>query len=189
MISYVFRRLFLMIPVFFGTTFLVFVILSWVPGGPFEKAVMQLRQMQFGAESDSLSVKDLSGGALSPEVLARLKRQYGLDRPLPVRYLIWLGVWPRTVREKTISGEGVFREDLRYVEKGEEVYSVQRWIRVRKTGDVLRAEESGVGADVRFDSLYPELPDAGDIRDWQVSPSWHVESVSEKGIPMFMTSR
>ena len=76
MISYIFRRLLLMIPVFFGTTFLVFVILSWVPGGPFEKAVMQLRQIQFGAEGNPASFGKNPGAAFSPEVLQELKRQY-----------------------------------------------------------------------------------------------------------------
>ena len=184
MISYIFRRLFLMLPVFVGTTFLVFIIISYVPGGPFEKAVMQLKQVQFGAEENALSLKNSSGASLSPEVLAGLKRQYGLDKPLVVRYLIWLGVWPRTVREKTISREGVFREDLRYVEKGEDLYSVQRWIRIQKKDNTWLAEESGVGADIRFNDVYPELPEAADIIDWQVSRSWRVKSADEKGIQL-----
>jgi len=27
--------------------------------------------------------------------LAELKRYYGFDKPVYVRYLIWLGLWPR----------------------------------------------------------------------------------------------
>ncbi len=184
MISYIFRRLFLMIPVFFGTTFLVFVILSYVPGGPFEKAVMQLKQIQFGAEENSSAFGKNPGASLSPEVLSELKRQYGLDKPLFVRYLIWLGVWPRTVREKTVSPESLFTEDIRYVEKGDALYSLQRWIRVQKQNDLWIVEESGIGADVCFDDLYPELPVAADIVDWQPSLSWKVDSVKEKNIQL-----
>ena len=184
MISYIFRRLLLMIPVFFGTTFLVFVILSWVPGGPFEKAVMQLRQIQFGAEGNPASFGKNPGAVLSPEILLELKRQYGLDKPLVVRYLIWLGVWPRTVREKTVSPEGLFREDIRYIEKGENLYSIQKWIRVQREKDRFIVEESGIGADVCFDNIYPELPQAKDIVDWQPSFSWKVSSVTEKNIQL-----
>lgn len=182
MISYIFRRVLLMIPVFFGTTFLVFVILSYVPGGPFEKAVMQLKQIQFGAEENSISFGKNSGASLSPEVLSELKRQYGLDKPLLVRYFIWLGIWPRTVREKTSLKGEYFREDLRYVETGEDLYSIQRWIRVQKSAGRWVVEESGVGADVRFDAYYPELPEARDIVDWQPSPSWRIKSVTEKNV-------
>ena len=184
MISYIFRRLFLMIPVFFGTTFLVFVILSYVPGGPFEKAVMQLKQIQFGAEENSAAFGKNPGASLSPEVLSELKRQYGLDKPLFVRYLVWLGVWPRTVREKTVSPESLFREDIRYVEKGDALYSLQRWIRIQKEKDLWIVEESGIGADVCFDNIYPELPRAEDIVDWQPSLSWKVSSVTEKNLQL-----
>ena len=44
MFNYVIRRLLLMIPTFFGTTLLVFVILQVVPEGPFEQALMQIKQ-------------------------------------------------------------------------------------------------------------------------------------------------
>ena len=43
MFEYVIRRLLLMIPTFFGTTLLVFMILQSVPSGPFEQAVLQIK--------------------------------------------------------------------------------------------------------------------------------------------------
>ena len=94
MFEYVIRRLLLMIPTFFGTTLLVFMILQAVPSGPFEQAVLQIKmsKMQSG-EGQSVSASDESGGMeLSEEVLEKLRMQYGLDRSPWVRYLIWLGM-------------------------------------------------------------------------------------------------
>ena len=57
MFEYVIRRLILMIPTFFGTTLLVFVILQSVPSGPFEQAVLQIKmaKMQTGEGQNTTS--------------------------------------------------------------------------------------------------------------------------------------
>ncbi|UPG73368.1 ABC transporter permease [Roseomonas gilardii subsp. gilardii] len=62
-----------------------FAILHLAPGGPMS---------QF-----------MSGGEMSPEDIARVERQLGLDRPLPVQYLEWLGRmltgdWGRSYRDQ-----------------------------------------------------------------------------------------
>ena len=49
MFEYIVRRLFLMIPVFFGSTLLVFYILQSVPDGPFEQAVKQIKMAQMAS--------------------------------------------------------------------------------------------------------------------------------------------
>ena len=100
MFEYIIRRLLLMIPTFFGVTFLVFFVLQVAPDGPFERAVKQLKQAQ-GSESESGSdgssnILD-STGELTPELLDKLRAQYGLDKPILVRYLIWVGIWPKAV--------------------------------------------------------------------------------------------
>lgn len=63
------RRLLTAIPVFFGITFLVFVLLSLSPA----------------------DVTDLGEGASGGAQQAALEEALGLDKPLPVRYLAWLG--------------------------------------------------------------------------------------------------
>ena len=75
MFQYVIRRLLLMIPTFFGTTLLVFVILQSVPSGPFEQAVFQIKLAKMSSgEGQSISVDDESGGMeLSKEVLEKLR--------------------------------------------------------------------------------------------------------------------
>lgn len=89
MLSYIFRRTLLMLPTLFGVTLIVFVIINLAPGSPVEK---KLQELQFGgAGGDAASVgssKDSSG--VSQEVIDALKKQYGFDKPMHVRYWIWL---------------------------------------------------------------------------------------------------
>ena len=58
------------IPVLIGITIIVFVILSLIPGDP---------------------ATAILGSYATPENVARLNAQLGLDRPLVQRYFIWLG--------------------------------------------------------------------------------------------------
>ena len=70
MFSYVIRRLLLMIPTFFGTTLLVFVILQSVPSGPFEQAVMQIKMAKIqSGEGQNTTSDDRGTMELSEEVL------------------------------------------------------------------------------------------------------------------------
>ena len=76
MFDYIIRRLLLMIPTFFGTTLLVFVILQSVPSGPFEQAVMQIKlaKMQSSDEGGTASETNDKGGIeLSEKVLEKFK--------------------------------------------------------------------------------------------------------------------
>lgn len=67
---YIRRRLITAIPVFFGITLLVFLMVNLAPG----------------------TITDLMGeGASSGADKAALEASLGLDRPLPVRYAMWLG--------------------------------------------------------------------------------------------------
>ena len=96
MATYIFRRFLLMIPTFLGITILVFVILQWVPGGPMEQELMRLR-------SSMMTSGEVGGGAglssgqleISEKAVTQLKAFYGLNHSIPVRYLMWLGVWPK----------------------------------------------------------------------------------------------
>ena len=119
MFQYVIRRLLLMIPTFIGSTLLVFFILQIAPDGPFERAVKQLKQAQ-GIESESgsdgsdSSILD-STGELTPELLDKLRAQYGLDKPIVIRYLIWIGIWPKEYRTKTVKLNESSRETIENV--------------------------------------------------------------------------
>src|SRR5579863_7730280 len=69
MAHYLIRRLLLMIVTLLGVTFVVFSILRLVPGGV-ENAIL--------------------GEEATPEQFVALRHQLGLDRPIPVQYVVWL---------------------------------------------------------------------------------------------------
>ena len=120
MFNYIVRRLLLMIPTFIGTTILVFFILMNAPGNPFDKALQKLTQQSVaGSETvaDSAGGRD-DGNVLSDEAIEQLRKQYSLDKPIAVRYLVWIGAWPRLIDDKTIDLDYPYEiTDLQYLER------------------------------------------------------------------------
>ena len=86
---YFFRRLLLIPPTLFGITVLVFLITRVVPGGPLERAMMEMQQKGPGAET-TISAASHSH-ALSADQLQQLKEYYGFDKPWYLSYFQWLG--------------------------------------------------------------------------------------------------
>jgi peptide/nickel transport system permease protein len=68
--AYLARRLLLLVPVMFGVTVVVFAMMHLAPGDP---AVV------------------MAGPRATPEILSQVRRYLGLDQPLVVQYLTWLG--------------------------------------------------------------------------------------------------
>jgi microcin C transport system permease protein len=84
---YIIKRMLLMIPTLFGISLVTFLVISLAPGGPVEKDVQAIR---FSSGSTSSAFASNSGDQnVSPEVIAALRKQYGFDKPLRQRYLIW----------------------------------------------------------------------------------------------------
>jgi peptide/nickel transport system permease protein len=73
---YIFRRLLQMIPIALGISVLMFALLTLAPGDPVDLLIS-------------------SDPRVKPQDVARLKRIYGLDQPIHIRYVKWLG---RTVK-------------------------------------------------------------------------------------------
>lgn len=71
MARYVIRRVLGAIPLLLGISFLIFMLVNAAPGNPFAELI-------------------LNPGSRPQDVQA-LKEAYGLDKPLPVRYFVWLG--------------------------------------------------------------------------------------------------
>ncbi|HEU5326473.1 MAG TPA: ABC transporter permease, partial [Thermomicrobiales bacterium] len=69
MIAYIIRRLLLMIPVAFLVSVIIFTLLRLTPGDP---------------------IVVLLGDEPDRTVIANLRHQYGLDRPIPIQYLNWI---------------------------------------------------------------------------------------------------
>jgi peptide/nickel transport system permease protein len=73
--SYLTRRALVTIPLLLGVSLILFFVLHLAPGGPTD------------VYADNPSV--------SPAALENLKRELGLDQPLPWQYLRWLGAFAR----------------------------------------------------------------------------------------------
>ncbi|MCO4795294.1 MAG: ABC transporter permease subunit [Bacteriovoracaceae bacterium] len=89
MFNYILRRLMIMIPTLMGITLVVFVIINLAPGSPVEQKIQQLRFGGMGSSTIS-DAGDSKDNAVSEEVVEALKKQYGFDKPLHIRYWIWL---------------------------------------------------------------------------------------------------
>lgn len=86
---YLFKRTLAIVPTLLGITVVCFFIINLAPGGPVEQ---KLAQLQF---SGAFAGGETTGGAgsrsaISEEVIENLKKQYGFDKPVHTRYLLWL---------------------------------------------------------------------------------------------------
>src|SRR5688500_9227422 len=72
MLTYILRRLVLLIPVLLGVSILTFTLIKQIPGDPVSQMI--------GVDQRS-----------TPEQVAAIRHSYGLDQPLPVQYVKWLG--------------------------------------------------------------------------------------------------
>jgi peptide/nickel transport system permease protein len=68
--AYILRRLLHLIPVLFLTSVIVFLIVYLIPGDP---------------------AQTILGPDARPEQIKAVRQEMGLDKPLPVQYVIWLG--------------------------------------------------------------------------------------------------
>ncbi|MCC6415717.1 MAG: ABC transporter permease subunit [Opitutaceae bacterium] len=87
--DYFIRRFLLIPPTLLGITLIVFMITRVVPGGPLERAIMEMQSADMASGHRS----GPGGGsmALSEEQLQQLKAYYGFDKPAIVSYGLWLG--------------------------------------------------------------------------------------------------
>ena len=86
---YILRRLLQAIPVIFFSTFLVFLVIHLIPG-------------------DAATV--LAGQNATPEVLAAIRKDMGLDQPLLVQYFVWVGhILQGDLGKSTLSGQPILK--------------------------------------------------------------------------------
>ncbi|MDK9698630.1 MAG: ABC transporter permease subunit [bacterium] len=91
MVQYFIRRFLLIIPTFLGITMISFGIMQIVPGGPLEQEIMKLKMGLAAAGEVGGGSGNVSGAVEIPEeALAEMRKFYGFDKPIPVRYATWL---------------------------------------------------------------------------------------------------
>jgi microcin C transport system permease protein len=88
--DYFIRRLLLIPPTLLGITVIVFAITRFVPGGPVEQRLQEIRMASMTGESRPASA-GMGQQALSEAQLQKLKEYYGFDKPWYVAYVDWLG--------------------------------------------------------------------------------------------------
>ena len=193
MFQYIIRRLLLMIPTFFGTTLLVFMILQSVPSGPFEQAVLQIKMAKISSgEGQNTTTDNTSTMELSEEVLEKLRMQYGLDKSVWTRYFIWLGIAKKEIKFKEAEIDIPFRETIRVLGEGEFVpVSLQRWVLpyMEENGEITILE-SPAGTDFEWKtSEYNLLPEAEEIEEWTES-RWKIKKyINDESVALIMTER
>ena len=111
MLAYIIRRLLLVIPTLFGIMIINFAIIQFAPGGPVEQAIAEWQGLGVDATSRfSGTGSDIQGGqqggnssqggagvskyrgaqGLRPEIIAKIEKQYGFDKPAHERFLIMI---------------------------------------------------------------------------------------------------
>jgi peptide/nickel transport system permease protein len=70
MISYLIRRLLYSVPIALGVSLMIFMLVHLAPGDP---------------------ISAIAPADAPPDVIERLKVDYGYDKPLPVQFALWLG--------------------------------------------------------------------------------------------------
>ncbi len=76
--AYLAKRLLQIIPTLLGITFITFLIIQLAPGNP---AALKLQMSAQGQMSDR---------AMSQQIIEETKKLYGLDKPMPIQYLLWV---------------------------------------------------------------------------------------------------
>ena len=92
MTAYIIRRLLLMVPVALLVSIMIFTLLRLTPGDP---------------------IRVLLGEEPDPTTIANLRHEYGLDRPIPIQYVNWLGRFlhgdmGRSMRTRQPVSEAIF---------------------------------------------------------------------------------
>ncbi len=119
MLNYILRRLFLIIPTLIGIMLVNFTIIQFAPGGPVEQAIAQFQGNDFGGASSRISgtgsqpsteldTSSLAGAGsasagskyrgaegLRPDIVAKIEKQFGFDRPAHERFLMMMWDYAR----------------------------------------------------------------------------------------------
>lgn len=103
MLSYLLRRLLLIVPTLLGILVLNFVIIQAAPGGPVEQMIAKLEGFEGatsrigggGAEVAVAGSSYRGAQGLDPALIAEIERQYGFDKPAPERLWIMIKNYAR----------------------------------------------------------------------------------------------
>jgi microcin C transport system permease protein len=111
MLTYIIRRILLMVPTILGIMLVSFLVVQFAPGGPVERVIAQLTgndvsatQRVSGGGADSVAAASAAeAGAtgyrgaqgLDPQFIAQLEKQFGFDKPAHERFLLMIWNYAR----------------------------------------------------------------------------------------------
>ena len=96
MLSYIVKRLLLMVPTLFGVLLVTFAVIQFVPGGPVEQMVSQLQGRDSGGEGAAASGAGYRGRqGVDAKRIEEIRQLYGFDKPAPERFMQMLGQFAR----------------------------------------------------------------------------------------------
>jgi len=94
MLTYIFKRLLLMVPTLLGVLLITFVVIQFVPGGPVEQYLAEARAGAGpGAEGAGSAYRGSQG--VDPKRIQQIKALYGFDKPAHERFIQMLGQFAR----------------------------------------------------------------------------------------------
>lgn len=81
--AYIAKRILLMLPTLFGVIAITFAVIQFVPGGPVEQALMELKQAQVGGgEASGGGASDYRGRqGIDAQQVKEIQALYGFDKP------------------------------------------------------------------------------------------------------------
>jgi microcin C transport system permease protein len=92
MLNYILKRLALMVPTLIGVLTVTFLVIQFVPGGPVETVLAEAQASQKGGGGGG-GYK--AGRDIDKKQIEELKKLYGFDKPMHVRYVEMLGNFAR----------------------------------------------------------------------------------------------
>jgi microcin C transport system permease protein len=111
MLTYIIRRILLMVPTILGIMLVSFLVVQFAPGGPVERVIAQLtgndvsatqRVSGGGADSVATAAAAEAGATgyrgaqgLDPQFIAQLEKQFGFDKPAHERFLLMIWNYAR----------------------------------------------------------------------------------------------
>ncbi|MBS1154925.1 MAG: transporter permease [Proteobacteria bacterium] len=96
MFYYLLKRVLLMFPTLLGVLLATFVVIQFVPGGPVEQVMYELKGRGSGEAAAQSSSRFYQGAkGVDAEKLAEIKALYGFDKPAPARFMDMLNRFAR----------------------------------------------------------------------------------------------
>ncbi len=95
MFAYLIKRLLLLIPTLIGVVTLAFVVIQFVPGGPVEQLMMEMKGRSLGEASGGGTFDYRGRRGVDPEKIKEIRALYGFDKGPVERYFLTLGRFAR----------------------------------------------------------------------------------------------